>query len=233
MRKVGLLRLFKWRPSAKFGCLGVFVFCGILTACVIAYYLQGIMWEPPPLETRMKVEAALRSCTLKESELPDKWSKNWPMSLPLEGRQLSGPSGMLGGIFASFSHKKPETGRAASHELHLYERLDQVMYFYVVRRIGYISRWHRTWVPLDLTQANLVADQYRAKCSDFVPDIGQGRGEKTCEAKTRYGKFLSVFHADLSPYSISAEEFVQVLQAIDRNMLQCIDAFADKKWAEE
>ncbi len=233
MEKTGLHRMYRWRPSARFGCLSVFVLSGILTACVIAYYLEGIMWEPPLLETRMKVEAALYTCTLKESELPDEWSKGWSASLPLEGRHLSGPSGMLGGIFASFSHKKPETGWAASHELQFYERLDQVVYFYIVRRIGFISRWQRTWVPLDLTQANLAADEYRATCADFVPDIGQGRGEKTCETKTRYGKFLSVFQADLSPSTISVEEYIQLLQIIDRKMLQCVDLFADKKWREE
>ena len=233
MEKPRLQQLFSWLPSAKFGCLSVFIFCGLLTACVIAYYLQGIMWEQPLLETRMKVEAALYACTLKESELPDEWSKGWSGSLPLEGRDFSGPSGMLGGIFAFFSHRKPMIGAAASHELHFYERFDQVVYFYVVRRIGYISRWQRTWVPLDLTQANLSADAYRAKCADFVPDIGQGRDEKTCETKARYGKFLSVFQADLSPSTISVEEYIQLLQIIDRKMLQCVDSFADRRWEEE
>lgn len=233
MEKTGNHRRYRRRPSARCGCLSVFVLSGILTACVIAYYLQGIMWEPPLLENRMKVEAALYACTLKESELPDEWSKSWSASLPLEGRDAPVTSGMLGGIFASFAHRKPRTGTAASHELHFYERLDQGVYFYVVRRIGFISRWQRTWVPLDLTQANLSADEYRAKCADFVPDIGQGRDEKTCETKARYGKFLSVFQADLSPSTISEEEYLQLLQIIDRKMLQCVDSFADKRWEEE
>ena len=232
MGKVSLHRLYRWRPSARFGCLGVFVFCGILSACPIAYIFEGQMWEAPSLETRMQVNTDLRSCMLKESELPNGWSKGLPMSLPLKGPDYPVPSGMLGGVFTIFSHQRPRTGMA-SHELQLYERLDQAVYFYVVRRIGYISRWQRTWEPLDLSQANLSANQYRAKCSAFVPDTGPGRGDKLCEVKARYGRFVSVFSTRVSPWDMSMEEFIQVLQAIDRNMLQCVDSFADKEWEEE
>lgn len=231
--KVGLHRLYRWRPSARFGCLGVFVFCGILSACPISLIFEAQMWEEPSIETRMKVNADLRSCTLKESELPNGWSKGWPMSLPLKGPDYPVPTGMIGGIFAPFSHQRPRTGMAASHELQLYERTFRATYKYKIRRIGFLSRWHRTWVPLDLSQANLSADQYRAACSDFVPDRGPRRGEKICEAKARYGKFISVFDADVSPRDISVEEFIQVLQTIDKRMIQCVDSFADKKWEEE
>ena len=47
MRKVGLHRLYKWRPSAKFTCLGVAVFCGILTACPVVAILEGQPWREP------------------------------------------------------------------------------------------------------------------------------------------------------------------------------------------
>ena len=191
------------------------------------------MWEAPSAETRMQVNADLRSCTLNESDLPIGWSKGLPMSLPLKGSDYPVPSGMLGGILTPFSHKGSSAVMPAFHELQFYERPYRAVYYYVGRRIGYISRWQRTWVPLDLTQANLAADEYRAKCADFVPDTGQGRGEKTCETKTRYGKFLSVFRAGLSPSAISVEEYIQLLQIIDRKMLQCVDLFADKKWKEE
>lgn len=232
MGKIGLHRLSKWHPSVKFGCLGVFLLCGVLSAYPIAAFWEAQMWDEPPLEARMKVEAALYACTLKEPDLPGGWRKGWSASLPLEGRDVPVPSGLLGGIFASFSHRKPRSGTAASHELHFYEKTHQAIYVYKLRPIGYISRWQRTWVPLDLKQANLSADEYRAKCADFVPDVGQGRDENTCETKARYGKFLSVFQADLSPGTISVEEYIQLLQIIDRKMLQCVDAYTDKKWEE-
>ena len=233
MRKVGLHRLYRWRPSARFGCLGVFVFCGILTACPIAYFIEGQMWEAPSPETRMQVNADLRSCTLNESDLPIGWSKGWSSSLPLEGPEHPLPRGVLGGIFAGFSHHRSSAFMPASHEVQFYNRTYRAVYKYKIRRIGFISRWQRTWVPLDLTQANLSADQYRAACSDFVPDTGPGRGDKICEAKARYGRFVSVFSSDVSPRDMSMEDFIQVLQTIDKKMLQCFDFFADRKWEEE
>lgn len=232
MGKGGLHRLYRRHPSARFGCLCVFVLCGIFTFCPTAYIFVGQMWEPPSLETRMKVNADLRSCTLKESEIPEKWNKDLTFDLPLKGPDTPIPIGIIGGIFAPFSHQSPNTGWTAAHELHLYERLDQTVYIYAIGRISFNSEWNRTWVPLDLSQANLSADQYRAACSDFELDGGPGRGGR-CEAKIRYGKFLSMIYADVSPTDISVEEFIQALQAIDRNMLQCVDAFADKKWREE
>ena len=231
MRKVGLHRLYKWRPSARFGCLGVFVFCGILSACPIAAIWEGQTWKEPSLESRLRVNADLRACVLDESELPNGWSKGWPAALPRDGKPI--PTGMLGGLFTPFSHQGSSAGMPAFHELHFYERTFRAVYLYKIRRIGYLSRWQRTWLPLDLSQANLSADEYRAKCSDFVPDQGPGQGDKSCETKARYGRFISVFHADVSPRDMSMEEYIQVLQAFDRLMLQCVDSFADKEWEEE
>lgn len=87
-------------------------------------------------------------------------------------------------------------------------------------------------MPLDLTQANLSANQYRAACSDFVSDIGHGRGVG-CEVYARYGRIVSAFRTNVSPSYMSMEDFIQVLQTIDRHMLQCVDTFADIEWEEE
>ena len=231
MGKSGLRRLYSWRPSARFGCLGVFVFCGIFTFCPIAYIFVGQMWEPPSLETRKQVDADLRSCTLKESELPNGWSKKLPMTLPPYGKPT--PTGMLGGIIFPFSHQGSSAGMPAFHELQFYERTHRAVYLYRLRRIGFLSRWYRTWLPLDPSQANLSANEYRVKCSEFVPDRGSGQGDRICEAKARYGRFISVFSTGVSPWDMSTEEYIQLLQAIDRHMLQCVDSFAGKKWEEE
>ena len=169
------------------------------------------------------MNADLRACVLDESELPNGWSKGWPAALPRDGKPI--PTGMLGGLFTPFSHQGSSAGMPAFHELHFYERTFRAVYLYKIRRIGYLSRWQRTWLPLDLSQANLSADEYRAKCSDFVPDIGPGRGESSCETKARYGRFISVFHAEVSHWDMSMEEYIQVLQAFDRLMLQCVDSF--------
>ena len=232
MRKVGLHRLYKWRPSAKFTCLGVAVFCGILTACPVVALLEGQLWREPSTQTRMQVNADLRACTLDESELPnDGWRKKWPMAFPPYAKPV--PNGMLGGIFTPFSHQGSSAGTPAFHEIQFYDRTHRAVYAYKIRRIGYTSRWHRTWEPLDLKEANLSANEYRAACSEFVPDSGPGRGDKLCEVKARYGRFVSIFGTYVSPWDMPVEEFMQVQQAIDDRMLQCAESFADKEWEEE
>lgn len=227
MEKVGLHRLYRWRPSARFGCLAVFAFCGILTACPTALIFEGQMWEAPSIEIRMQVDANLSVCALDESELPNGWSPKLPQAFPPYQKPV--PTGMLGGILIVYSNQEDSVW----HELEFYERSYQAVYSYTMRRIVHLSRWHRTWVPLDLSQANLSADQYRAKCSDFLANGGPASGEKSCAVKARYGRFISAFRTYVSPRDMSMEEFVQVLQAIDRNMLQCIDSFADKKWESQ
>lgn len=101
--KVGPFQLFRWRLTAKFGCLAVFSLCGILAACQIAFFIDDYLWEQPSLETRKQVEENLRSCTLNESDLPIGWSESWSTSLPLFGPKYSLPKGVLGGIFTELS----------------------------------------------------------------------------------------------------------------------------------
>ena len=231
MRKVGPPLLNKWRPTAKSGCLVVVAFLGLLTACLVAAIWEMRTWPTPSNQTRMRVEPDMRACTLDASELPDGWRKDAAVSYPPYQKFL--PTGALGSISIPFSHNRSNDAMSASHKIQLYRTPYQAAYRYKLRRIGYTSRWHRTWQPLDLTQANLSADEYRAACSDFVPDVGPGRGDKSCEVKARYGRFISVFDASVSPRDMSEEEMIRSLQAIDKHMLQCVDSFADKGWEEE
>ena len=222
MRKVGFHQIRKWRTSVKFACFGVAFICGILTACPLIALMESQLSREPSTETRMKVNAELRACTLNESELPNGWSKDWPTAFPLYVQPV--PSGMLGGILIKFPHQGSSARFSAVHEIQFYDRTLRAMYAYRTQRGFSNSRWHATWKPLDLTQANLSADEFRAACGDFAPDVGAGREDKTCQVQARYGRFISVFTADISPRNMSEAEMVLFLQAIDRHMLQCVES---------
>ena len=231
MGKVGLHRQSKWHPAARFGCLGVFILCGILLAGPIAAIWEAHIWEEPSLETRKQVDAALGSCTLKESELPNGWSKDLPLAFPPYGKPT--PTGMLGGILTIFSLEASSADMAAFQELRFYEKTHRAALKYKSPHTGFIPRLYRTWVPLDLRKANLSADEYQARCSYLAPDRGPERRESICRVEARYGRFFSVFDTYVSSSNISMEEYIQLLQTIDRKMLQCVGAFGGKKWRED
>lgn len=232
MRKVGLQLLNKLSPGTRFGCCLIFVFCGILTACPVVYLWEGHTWKEPSYETRLHINAELRPCILDESELPRAgWSKNWPAAFPFYSDPM--PLGMLGGLRTIFSPRASSGTTAIRHEIQFYDRTRRAESAFRTRRLGFTSRWYRTWHPLDLSEANLSADELRAACSEFVPDVGPGRGDKRCEAKARYGRFVSVFAASVSPRNMSEKQLIQALQVIDRHMIQCVESFADKEWEEE
>ena len=231
MGHIAFHRLYQRGRAVKLPCLIVGVLCGLVTACPLAFIFQNEIWEPPSVQTRKQVEAGLKECLLDASELPSGWHRLWPMPTAPYEKVLHGRA--LGSIMLGFFHHRSNVDMPARQEILFYRSAYHAAYAYRRLRIGFISRGKNTWPPLDLTQANLSADEYRAKCSAFVPDIGQGRGDKTCEAKARHGRFVSVFTTDVSSIDMSVEEMIQTLQAIDRNMLRCIDAFADKKWEKE
>ena len=231
MREDGLLTAGRRRPTAKSACLAFAVLCGVMTVCLAAAIWNWSTWEAPSNPTRMRVETEMKGCALDASELPTGWRKGGTKAFPPRFEYL--PVGSLGSILTGFSHARTSAANPASHEMKLYVKPYQAAFYYKLRRIGYISRWHRTWQPYDLRQAGLSADEYRSKCSEFVPDVGPGRGDKLCETKARYGRTVSVFRTDVSPRGMSEEEMIGVLQAIDRHMLRCSELFADKEWEEE
>ena len=231
MRRAGLNLQHIWRPSAPSPCLLFVALVGLMTACLVAAIWNWLTWEAPSNQTRMRVEPSLKACTLDASELPTGWRKGATVSFPPRFEYL--PVGALGSILVGFSHTRTNAAMPASHKIRVYGTSYQAVYYYKLTRIGFISRWHRSWQPFDLRQASLSADEYRAACSDFVPDVGPGRGDKTCEVKARYGRILSVFRTGVSPRDMSEEEMIRVLQAIDRHMIQCVESFADKSWKEE
>ena len=231
MSKVGAPPLNKWRPSAKSACLVVVAFFVLSTGCLFGAIWEIQTWEVPSIQTRKWVEAEMRGCSLAGSQLPDGWRKGATVALPPHSKFP--PPGALGSISIRFSHQSTNVGMHAFHKIQLYQTKLQAAYNYRITRIGYTSRWHPTWEPLDLKGANLSATEYRAACSEFVPDRGPSRGDKLCGVKARYGILISIFEAYVSPWDRPEEEFVQVLQAIDSRMLQCAESSADKKWKEE
>ena len=231
MSKVGAPPLNKWHPSAKSACLVVVALLGLSTGCLCAAIWEIQTWEAPSTQTRKRVEAEMRACSPAGSQLPDGWRKGATVAHPPHGKFP--PPGALGSISIRFSHQSTNVSTLASHKIQLYQTKLQAAYNYRLTRIGYTSRWHRTWEPLDLKEANLSANEYRAACSEFVPDSGPGRGDKLCEVKARYGRFVSIFGTYVSPWDMPVEEFMQVQQAIDSRMLQCAESFADKEWEEE
>lgn len=230
MRKLGIFRIPKWRPSASLACFGVVVFCGLLIACLLVVFLEGQVTRELATETRIKVNAELRACTLNDSDLPTGWKRDWPTAFPLYSQPV--PPGMLGGILTEFPHQGASARYSAAHELQFYDRTFRAIYAYRIRRVFSDLRWQDTWKPLDLTQVSLSANEYRASCGNFAPGAGASGEEKTCQAQSRYGRFVSVFSANISRRNMSETEFIFFLQAIDRHMLQCAESLVDKEWAE-
>lgn len=163
MEKPRLQRLFSWPPSAKFGCLSVFIFCGLLTACPIAYIWDIYAWEQPSIETRERVNADLSSCILRESELPDGWTKDSPLYFPLKGPEYRVTTGILGGALTLFSYNKSDTNKTLSQELKFYDMTHRAVRRYKLRPVGFPSTRYRKWKPLELSHANLSANEYKAK----------------------------------------------------------------------
>ena len=168
---------------------------------------------------------------LKESALPNRWVKKQPWAFP--PYQKPAHTAQIGGLLTSFATEKEDRNLSAAQELQLYDRTHWAIHRYGIRRIGYASTRNRKWRPLDLSHANLSADAYKARCSQYVRDDGRIENVKACEIKARYGKFVSILEADVLPPEMPLEAYIQVLQAIDRQLLQCVDSFADKRWEEE
>ena len=230
MARVAFHRLHQRGRVVKLPCLIVGVLCGLLIACPFAFIFQNEIWEPPSVQTRKQVEAGLKECLLDASELPSGWHRLWPMPAAPYEKGLHGQA--LGSIMLGFFHHQSDVDMPANQEILFYRSAYRAASAYRRLQTGYTTRGKSTWPPLDLTQANLSANEYEARCSDFMVDRGPGRGLKVCATKARYGRFISVFTTDVSSIDMTVEEMIQVLQAIDRRMLQCVDPLSNKRWEE-
>ncbi len=225
--------LYTLRRAVKQTCLIVALFCGLLAVgslCFVTWQIST--WRAPSIQTRKQVEADMPKCSLNSSELPDGWYRLWADSFVPYEKVLPGRA--LGGISTGFAHDNTNAARPASHSILFYRTNFHAAFAYRMHRLGiYNSRFYPTWEPLDLTQTNLSADEYHAACSEFMPDIGPGQGDYTCRSKARYGQFVSRFDTAVSSRDMSVEEMIQLVQALDKHMLACVDSYANKTWEEE
>lgn len=235
-RKVGLQLLNPRRYGARVGCLVTIAFCGILTACPVAWLWQGYTWrewKEPSYVTRLQINAELRGCIFDESDLPRAvWIKDRPFAFPFYSDWL--PMGMLGGLKTVFSPRESRGGYAnVLHEIEFYDRSRKAETAYRRRRLGFESRWYGPWQPIDLSGVHLFADESRVMCTDFVPDRGPGRGGRTCKSKARHGRLVSVISIPVGPDHMTEKEMIRVLQANDKKISQCATDIASKEWERE
>ena len=93
-------------------------------------------------------------------------------------------------------------------------------------------RFVTLWKESDIAYAaQFAADEFFLACTEGRSD--SGFRYRVCTSEARYDRFLTAFSSWVSPAYMSEEEMVQVLQTIDRNMLQCIETYGDREWELE
>ncbi len=236
MRKVGIQFLGNLSIWERLSCLLITAVCGILVACLLAvlvafWAIQS--WESPSKETRIRVESAMRACLPAESTatLPDGWRRGATYPYPPYNKFT--PPGAIGSISTIFSQQRSDGKDGAVHKLRFYGTTYQAIYNYKLSRIAFTSRWYPVLEPLDLTEVNLSADEYRAACSYFVPDQGPRRDDRACEVQTRHGRLTSELRTDVSPQGLSLEDMIRLLEALDEQMERCVESVVERRWEEE
>ncbi|RMH33046.1 MAG: hypothetical protein D6694_15785 [Gammaproteobacteria bacterium] len=173
----------------------------------------------PPEQARVQVQTDLQMCLLNVTDLPVGWqiaSAPGPYDLPeriLPGRALAG-------VRVTFLY--PEFGARAFHELLLYNDPEQAAREFARQQPGVFYRSGRItpWEEPDIVYTNRSADRFRLACADF--ETG-GKYNRICAALAQYDRFLSAFDTWISPEYMTHEQLIQALQAIDRQMTQCVE----------
>ena len=198
----------------------IFAFCLFLSAC-----------RPPSEQVRNSVGTALQSCLIDVSELPDGWkvSESPRTASPLDSPYIDSP---VGGTMIEFVHVGQNTSVPAVQHLSLFKTRSQAITAF--RKSPVFTRIQTTglWKELDISATTtLAADNFFLACVESRSDSGVEY--KDCTSTARYDRVFTSFSSLISSEYMSVEEMIQVLQAIDRNILQCIDSFVDKEWVEE
>jgi len=227
MKRTALHQLRLWRRNARPSCLATAVFLGLPTTCVIFAALWVIVtsWRTPSVQTRILIEADMHACSPGEAELPDGWQVSSVNSYDLYERVLPGRA--LGGIRIRFDPRGPQGNVAVLHEILFYRTSKEAASQFDRLPISYSSKYYRSWTDIDVTKANLSADEYRVVCAAFEPEGLSGSEDKVCHSRFRYGRFLSVFDAEIAPHDISMSEMIRALQAIDKRMLICAESYSE------
>jgi len=214
------------RRCAKIFCLAVVVpFTAGLVA--VAIWIAIVIIRTPSDETRIQIAAGLIDCSMGKADLPVGWEIS-SISPHYDIYDLPGPA--LGGIWIGMRPIESQFHAVASHQLFLYGTHRRAKVQFARFPLGSRVSWYGSWQPLDLTEASLSADEYRAACANHLPATGPSPGNKRCAVKARYGRFITSLDTDISPRAMSMEEMIRVLQAIDVHMLQCIESFTGESW---
>ena len=215
--------LFVQRSLYRLSCLLAIAALLLLSAC------HG---QRPSPELRRRVESRLYSCALDASDFPPGWRHIRSKTYDITSRGI--PGNGLGGIYAVFGPHGPDPGIPAGHGILAYTTPERAQSTFGRRfpDLFYDAGRLTPWVKPDVAQADLSADAFRVGCAYYrTHDTDISR--KSCHFLARYGRFLTIFETWVSPEYMSEEEMVQVLQAADEHMLQCVDAYGGAVWEEE
>ena len=199
---------------------------------VVALTLLSACREPrPSSQLRGRVESHLYRCALEESDFPPGWRHIRSETYDITSRGI--PGNGLGGIDAVFGPYGPIPGVPAGNGILAYRTPERAaITFERFPDLFYDAERLTPWVKPDVAQADLSADAFRVGCAYYrTSDADISR--KRCHFLARYGRFLTTFRTWSSPEYMSEEEMVQVLQALDEHMLQCVDAYGGAVWEEE
>ena len=185
----------------------VFTLCLSLSAC-----------RQPSEQVRSRVGKALQPCLLALSELPDGWEigEGPRVSSMLESLYIDAA---LGGQMINFVHSRRDISSRAVQHLLLFKTRSQATDAFksapTYERYGMIVPWRES----DQADTVLAADEFFLACATVRSDSGVEYID--CTSSARYDRFFTSFSSRISPEYMFMEEYVQVLQAIDRRMLHC------------
>ena len=190
----------------------IFALCLSLSAC-----------RQPSEQVRRRVGTALQSCLIDVSELPEGWkiSERPRTASPLESPYIDSP---LGGTMISFGRAGQDTAVPAVQHLLLFKTRSQATHAFKKAPVFTRFRMIVPWQELDISDTVFAADDFFLACAGSRSDSGVDY--KDCTSAARYDRFFTSFSSLISSEYMSVEEYVQVLLAIDRRMIQCVDSYA-------
>ncbi|MBI3958219.1 MAG: hypothetical protein HY328_05370 [Chloroflexi bacterium] len=194
--------------------------CGSISILTFALVLLLIACQPSAQE-RAQVEAKIQSCLLEVSDLPADWQvATGPMPSDMPGHVLPGRA--LGGVNISLFH--PLFGANASQTILLYSSSAKAAREFERQQPGIFSTSNLIvpWQEPNIGYTGGSADAFRLACAER----DSGNRYRVCSSLAQYDRFLSEFFTWVSPKYMTDEDLFQVLQAIDRDMTQCIDKYA-------
>lgn len=202
---------------------------GIRWLIICAFLLIVTACSAPSEEKRSRLETALRQCLLDLSEMPNGWRTS---ALPRRSSLLGQPQARraIAGVETRFKFSgQAKVARAYQHILlfkspslarHTYENAP------VFERFTLTVPWQESDM---ISLAELSADAFFLACAEGMGNSGTEDFAYTdCTGVAQYGRAFVAFSSLIAPEFMSRAQYIQVLQDIDRNMIQCVDRVAVK-----